>query len=126
MLLLMMNLNVTNHVANRSKVCKHINTATKVFINHKTVTPHSYNCDSANVVYLINYQKCPEAQYIGEAGGNFRYQFNNHTHTIRQKTPLPLPLHFNADGHNINNLKVCILKSNFTGTKHRTSNHYSF
>ena len=40
------------------------------------------------------------------------------THTIRQKKLLPLPLHFNADNHNINDLKVCILKGNFKDTKH--------
>ena len=31
---------------------------------------------------------------------------------------IPLPLHFNADDHNINDLKVCILKVNFKDTKH--------
>ena len=41
------------------------------------------------------------------------------THTIRKKKLLPLPLHFNADDHNINDLKVCILKGNFKDTKHR-------
>ena len=103
----------------RCKVCKHINTATNVLINHKKVKPGNHNCDSANVVYLIHCQKCPEALYIGETGGNFRYKFNNHTHSIRQKKFLPLPLHFNADDHNINDLKVCILKGNFKDTKHR-------
>ena len=44
---------------------------------------------------------------------------NNHTHSIRQKKLLPLPLHFNADDHNIDDLKVCILKCNFKDTKHR-------
>ena len=39
--------------------------------------------------------------YIGEPSGNFRYRFNNHTHSIRQKKLLPLPLPFNADDHNI-------------------------
>ena len=48
----------------RCKVCNHINTATNVFINHKTVKPGNYNCDSANAVYLIHCQKCPEALYI--------------------------------------------------------------
>ena len=69
----------------RCKVCKRINTVTKAFINHNTVKPGNYNCDSANVVHLIHCQKCPEAQYIGETGGNFRYRFNNHTRSIRQK-----------------------------------------
>ena len=88
----------------RCKVCKHIDTATNVFINHKTVKQGNYNCDSANVVYLIHCKKCQEAQYIGETCGNFRYRFNNHTHSVRQKKLLPLPLHFNADDHNINDL----------------------
>ena len=35
------------------------------------------------------------------------------TYTIGQKKLLPLPLHFNADGHNMSDLKVCILKFNF-------------
>ena len=110
----------------RCKVCKHINTTTNVFINHKTVKPDNYNCDSANVVYLIHCQKCPEAQYIGETGGIFRYRFNNRTHPIRQKKLLPLSLHFNADDHNINDLKVCILKGNFKDTKHRKLTELQF
>ena len=110
----------------RCKVCKHINTATNVLINHKTVKPSNYSCDSANVVYLIHCKKCPEALYIGETGGNFRYRFNNHTHSIRQKKLLPLPLHFNADDININDLKVCILKGNFKDTKHRKLTELQF
>ena len=38
----------------RCKVCKHINTATNVFITHKTVKPGNHNCDSAIAVYLIH------------------------------------------------------------------------
>ena len=56
----------------------------------------------------------PEAQYIGETGGKLII-----THSIRQKKLLPLPLNFNADDHNINDLKVCILKGNLKDTKHR-------
>ena len=110
----------------RCKVCKHINTATNVLFNHKTVKPGNHNCDFANVVNLIHCQKCPEAQYIGETGGIFRYRFNNHTHSIRQKKLLPLPLHFNPDDHNINDLKVCILKGNFKDTKHRKLTELQF
>ena len=79
-----------------------------------------------NVVYLIHCPKCPEALYIGETGGSFRYRFNNHTDSIRQKKFLPLPLHFNADDHNIHDLKVCILKGNFKDTKHRKLTELQF
>ena len=64
--------------------------------------------------------------YIGESCENFRYIFNIHTHSIRQKKLLPLPLYFNADGHNINDLKVCILKGNLKDTKHRKLTELQF
>ena len=112
-----MNLNAANRVVNIDAMFA--NTATNLFINHKTVKPVNYNCYSANVVYLIHCHKMHRTQYIGETGGNFRHLFNNRTHSITQKRLLPLPLHFNADGHNINDLKVCILKGNFKDTKHR-------
>ena len=49
----------------RCKVCEHIITATKVLINHKTVKPGYYNCDSANVVYLIHCQRA-QKHYVLE------------------------------------------------------------
>ena len=110
----------------RCKVCNYINTATNVLINHKKVKPDNHNCEYANVVYLIHCQKCPEGLYMGETGGRFRCRFNNHTHSIRQKKLLPLPLHFNADDHNISDLKVCILKGNFKDTKYRKLNELQF
>ena len=110
----------------RCKVCKHINTATNVLINNKTANPGNYNCDSANVVYLIHCKKCPEAPYIGETGGIIRYRLNDHKHVIRQKKLLPLPLHFNADDSNINDLIVCILKGKFKDTKHRKLTELQF
>ena len=42
----MMNLNATNRVANR---CKHINTATNVFINNKTVNNNNNNMYTLNI-----------------------------------------------------------------------------
>ena len=95
-----MNLNATNHMANID--------ANKVCINHKTVILGNYI--TTNVVYLMNCVKCSIAQYIVETGGNIRYRFNNHTHTIRQKKVFPLTSHFNVDKQNIKDVKVCILK----------------
>ena len=56
-------------------------------------------------------QKIPETHSIGETGGNSRCSFDNHTHS--------LPFHFNADDLNINDLNVCILKSNFKDNKQK-------
>ena len=36
----------------------------------------------------------------------------------RQK-PIPQPLHFSTDNHDINDLKDCILESNFKDNKHK-------
>ena len=55
-----------------------------------------------------------------------RYRLNDHTHSIRQKKLLPLSLHFNADDHSINDLKVCILKVNFKDTKQRKLTELQF
>ena len=38
----------------RCKDDKHINTATNVFINHKTIKPGNYNYDTAKLVYVIH------------------------------------------------------------------------
>ena len=37
-----------------------------------------------------------------------------------------LPLHFNADDDNINDLKVCIFKGSFKETKHRKVKELQF
>ena len=97
----------------------HQHCISKACYNNKTVMPANYNHDSANLVYLLHCQKCPEAQYIEETGRNFIYQFYNHTHSIRHKKPFPLPLHFDADNHSINDLKLCLLKGNFRDTNNR-------
>ena len=65
------------------------------------------------------YNKKNETKVFGTTtSSNFRYKFNNHKLSIIQKKLLPLPLHFYADDHNINDLNVCILKGNFKDTKH--------
>ena len=103
-----MNLNATSRVANID--AKFANTLI-LLLKFLLITRQLSQAIIAVILqklYLIHCQKCPEAQYIDEIGGNFKYRFNNHTHSIRQKKIFPLPLHFNADDHNINDLKVCI------------------
>ena len=68
----------------RCKVCKHINTAIKVLINHKTIRPGNNNCDSANVVYLIHSQECPE-HYILEKLAEISYTDLVITHTLSDR-----------------------------------------
>ena len=58
----------------RCNVCRHINTATKVLIHHKTVKPGNNNCDSANVVYLIHCQKMPRSTIYWRNRRKFQIQ----------------------------------------------------
>ena len=85
------------------------------------------NFEIVNVVIIcIEMQWQREKLFMSDSVCDFRYRFNNHTHSIRQKKLLPLPLHFNADDHNINDLKVCILKGNFKDTTHRKLTELQF
>ena len=56
-------------------------------------------------------QKIPRNAFHWRNCGNSRCSFDNHTHS--------LPFHFNADDLNINDLNVCILKSNFKDNKQK-------
>ena len=69
-------------------------------------------------MYLIHCKKCSEAQML-EKIEEISDTDLIITHSMRQKKLLPLPLHFNADDHNIGDLNVCILNGNFKHTKHR-------
>ena len=79
--------------------------------------PDNYRCDSTNVEYLVH---CQDAQKHNILEEQVKISEESYTHYVRQKKPLPLQLHFNADGHNINYLKVCIMKRNFKDAKHKT------
>ena len=115
-----MTLNATSRVANIDT--KFANTLI-LLLRFKLITTQLSRGIIAVILLTLCIQfiakKCPEAQYIVETSGNFRYRFNNHTPSIRQEKLLPLPLHFNADDHNINDLNVWISKDNFNDTKHR-------
>ena len=69
----------------RCKVCKPINTATNVFINHKTVKPGNYNCDSVNVVYLIHCKKNAQWHNIMEKLAEISDPDLLITHTLSDK-----------------------------------------
>ena len=45
---------------------------------------------------------------------------------MRQEKLLTQPMHFNSDGHNINDLMVCILKGNFKDTIHSNLTELQF
>ena len=87
-------------------------------INHMLVTPGNHIFDFANVVYGIHCQNALKHNIL-EKLAEISDTDLIITHTIRHSKLLPLPLHFNADNHNITDLNVCILKGNFKDTKHK-------
>ena len=123
-LLLLMNPNATSRVANID--AKFANTSIPQL---KITLTSTQLCrviitDSASVVYLI--AKNAQTHNILEKQAETSYIDLIITHSIRQKKLVPLPLHFNTDGHKINYLKVCILKDNFKETKHRKLTELQF
>ena len=85
-----------------------------------TLSPGSFNCDSANVVYYFYCVKCPDATYVGETSDKFRLRFNNHKYSIRHnKTGFPVATHFNMPNHSISDLRFFILAGNFSSADKR-------
>lgn len=99
----------------RCKVCPHIEpslTATSTSNQFIFTIRGSFNCDSSNVVYLLECGTC-HMQYIGHTETPFRIRFNNHRSHAKTQPNLPLSKHVNMPGHSFSNLKVTILESGF-------------
>ena len=106
----------------RCLVCKHIDTAPNIVHNATgtVLKPGKFNCDSDNVVYMLNCTLCPLATYIGETSTSFRLRFNNHKHSIRRNsTGFPVAEHFNLPNHSLSHLKCSILFGNFRTAQER-------
>ena len=89
----------------------------RVCVNLTTLIQKRHILMRTAVLYIYTYR------YITYIHHTYIYM---HTYSIRQKKLLPLPLHFNADGHNNNDLKVCIMNGNFKDTEHRKQTEFQF
>ena len=106
----------------RCQVCDHMITERTVHVQPKGIqfSPGPYSCNSSNVIYLLLCKKCPLISYIGETSSKFRFRFNNHKASIRNKsTGLPVAEHFNTPNHSVQDLKFSILMGGFTNTEAR-------
>ena len=71
---------------------------------------NTVNCETENVVYLIECQKC-KLQYIGETERPFKERIGEHKIYIRtEKYNQPIGEHFNRPGHHLSDMKVTILE----------------
>ena len=69
-----------------------------------SIRDHKLNCNSANVVYLLNCKACG-VQYVGSCSTAFRSRFNNYIscnnrHRIKKVPQKHLHDHFDLPGHN--------------------------
>ncbi|KAJ8026589.1 hypothetical protein HOLleu_31468 [Holothuria leucospilota] len=95
---------------------KHIVTESVVTVPGTDINLHPgpFNCNSANVIYLIFCSICPHGNYVGETKTPFRLRLNNHKQTIRKNFQLQaVSQHFNLPGHDIDNVRVCLIKGGF-------------
>lgn len=105
----------------RCQVCPHMTktkTASSTASHFSVKLKGNFNCDSANVVYLLECNTC-HLQYIGQTANAFRLRFNNHRAHAKSLPNLPLSRHVGIPGHSFNNLKVTIIESNFNSNHAR-------
>ena len=72
----------------------------------------SVNCESSNIVYLIecNKDNCRD-RYIGETKRSLMNHLAEHRgYVINHKYNMPTGAHFNTTGHNLSNMRVTILE----------------
>lgn len=107
----------TNHIkgafrgcgVNKCKTCSSHSRDTDSFhsnsVNKKFQIKHNISCDSSNLIYLINCNKCKK-QYIGETGRTLRERVTDHRSAIKLKKNTPIGLHFNSPLHSILDLSI--------------------
>lgn len=105
----------------RCKVCKHMQTTTvaeSTHSNFKHKISGALDCDSNNVIYLLECGVC-NMQYVGQTDTPFRIRFNNHRSHVRSLPGLPLSKHVALKDHNFEGIKVTLLENNFRTTRER-------
>ncbi|CAN7944232.1 unnamed protein product [Ixodes hexagonus] len=102
----------------RCKVCKHMSETTRATSTNSEFTWNingSYDCSTANVIYLLHCDICSK-QYVGQTDLAFRLRFNNHKCHAKTLPELPLSKHLSLPNHSIDNISVIILESGFSTT----------
>ena len=74
--------------------------------------PDSLDCNSENLVYLIQCQKqnCKENRYVGETKHSLHERLNQHRGYVTRKTNDATGRHFNLPGHKLSDMKITTLE----------------
>ena len=70
-----------------------------------------FTCNSTGVIYMIQCNKCPDTQYVGETGQTLRKRMNGHRQDIREENIyVPIGKHFNRPQHTHTDMRITVLK----------------
>ena len=75
-------------------------------------------CVTSNVIYCIQCSLCDKL-YIGETSQPLKNRIRGHLSNIRNKTDTNVALHFNSEGHSINDFKFFALRHNSSWSKEK-------
>ena len=87
------------------------------------------NCESYNVIYLLECEKenCTNNRYIGETGRLFKFRLAEHKgYIINKDETQATGSHFNLPGHNLAHLKATILEQVYRNTDEYRKERESF
>ena len=94
-------------------ICPYIKEGRNLSINNqKWKINNNLNCESHNIVYIIqcNKENCKQS-YIGETKRKLKYRIADHKKYVRnENTEQATGQHFNLPGHSLANLTVSILE----------------
>jgi hypothetical protein len=69
------------------------------------------DCQSRNLVYILNFGAECDYQYVGETGMSLRERMNGHRYDLRHDdVNKPVPFHCSQHGHSPDDVKVCIFR----------------
>ena len=74
-----------------------------------TIRSH-LTCQSTNIIYLINCNKCHNTQYVGETGKTLQNRFYHHRSDINTNKDTLVARHFNSTDHTLTDLSVTAIE----------------
>ena len=103
------------------KICPYVKSCKVIKATHTDTVIHlhkHHDCQTKNIIYLIQCKKCKWAQYIGETQETLETRFSQHLgYVSRNEQDKAAGFHFNLPGHSAADMEIMVLEK-----IHQTSN----